>query len=168
MGARDRVARLRKFRWSKNWYIVYRGPDGGKRLSTRTSDYSTAKQILASWEAAQRRAELNEPTIGKILDLYEADREGKVSGKDGLKYAVKTLQREFGSHRPHHIDSETVGTFIRRRNSEGRALGTCTRELRVLRAALRYAERNRIIERAPRFRIPADSPASGMFPSGYV
>ena len=134
------------------WYISWTEGGKSRRRSTRTGDRGSAEIVLAAWErkldappAAERR------TIGWILDRYLEDREGAVVAYRRLVEAAKPLREFFGTMPPDHLDRSLVRAYGR---SRGVSDGTLGRELSMLRAALRLAERERWIDRAPAITLP--------------
>ncbi len=140
--------------------VIGRGR-GRKRLSLGTADPVLARARLA--EFRQQRERLRRPQrpgVGAILDGYIADRAPEVADPDRLRYAAQRLRPVFGSILPSHIDKALCRSYVQRRQKAGASIGTAHTELAMLRAALRWAERQQPpwIDRAPHIWMPAKPP----------
>lgn len=137
---------------SPKWYISWTDAGQSRRVSTGTADRRGAEIILAEWERALDAPPAPEHrTMGWILDRYLEDRQGVVVAYSRLQEAALPLKAFFGAKPPDHLDRSLVRAYGR---SRGVSDGTLGRELSVLRAALRLAEREGWIDRAPAIQLP--------------
>lgn len=132
-----------------------------RRHSLGTSDPSLARtrfaEFLRQFEQAQRPAL---PTIGEIADAYLADRDREALCPKRLREAWAQLAATFRDILPSHVTKELCRNYVRDRTRKGRPVstGTSHTELSMLRAALRWAERERWIEHAPPVWLPQKPP----------
>lgn len=123
------------------WYVLY-GPRLRRQISTKTTDRREAAQFLTRFIAVGDDApEL--PTVGKILDGYEADKKAGLRSPNALKFAVKGLQ-PLAALFPTQLTPTAVRTWSANR---GASAGTVLREVGVLRAALGWAVEHQWITR---------------------
>ena len=86
---------------------------------------------------------------------YQKSRQGKIRSTDTLKYSVMPVIDILGNLHPSDMSDIIAEDYARKRK---RANGTVIRELGVLRAALHWAERQKLIV-APKFLMPVAHPA---------
>jgi integrase len=135
-----------------NFYVLY-GPRLRERISTRTKDRGKAETFLSRFIAGSDSPIVEQPTIGAILDGYEADHGPEVESPDSLKYCVIPLKRFFGDLQPSHLTPKEIKKYAKQR---GKADGTILRDIGVLRIALKWARAHKwIIEE---FDIPNPVP----------
>lgn len=106
---------------------------------------------------ARNRTKLlaGEPTtVAELFELYLEDRrhDAKSTGKQGWSW--KALAPVFGHLRAGDIDKATCRRFARDRISAGLSAGTPWTDLGVLRAALRWAAKEKHIKSAPFIFLP--------------
>ena len=147
---RGQGIRLKLYR--SKWYAVWIDRGATKRASLRTSDRAVAERNLAAFLAANTGPR---ETAAAIMTAYLADREGRPSHSRS-KDAWKRLAPHFGHLRPGDIGRQTCREYAAMRGRRAKA-GTIIKELSVLRAALRWHDRNTpaIIE-MPRHPPPRD------------
>ena len=135
------------------WYIVYIAHDGRRhRKTTGTRDKTEALEqlqrlqgILASVPKPQN------PTIGSILDGYEATKRDTVASPSTMIYTLRPLRAFFGTLLPEDISTPLLKRYALQR---GRKPATIAREVQILRAALRWAQAERWITAAPIVTMP--------------
>ena len=165
-----------------NFRLVQRGGrffvrwwDGARdqRISARTTDQREARRFLAQFVAGFATPEPPaSPTIDAILDGYLADRKERVASYETLETCATALRRHLGDLQPDHLTRERSRFYVRRRRAEGYEVGpkdkrrrkpvsdgTIIRELVTLRAALRWALRERWITDEPYVETPSQPPA---------
>lgn len=151
------------------FYVTWWADGRKQRVSTGTADKQAALRFLAQFAAGfGTPAPPETPTIGAILDGYLADRKGHVAAFATLEYACAALRRHLGDLEPDHLTTERVRFYRQRRRAEGapapggkrRPLsdGTVIRELVTLRAALRWAVKERWIAAEPTIQTPTAPP----------
>lgn len=142
-------------RRGRSWVIDYTDPRTGKTktVSTRTGDYAAAERERDALAAGYGRPlPPAEPTIAEIVDGYLADRKGHVADHERLVNAGKAIKRHVGTLKPEHVGKRL---YWQRRAKEGRGDGTILKECVTLRAALRWAVKERWIAAAPAIDAPA-------------
>lgn len=120
--------------------------EGGKRYrrSLGTTDIERAKAYLAEYK--RRYATEIRPgplTVGAIYHAYIADREADGKATVRMHDAWKQLAPKFGSLLPEHVSKELCLNYMASRRRERRSDGTIHLELGYLRAALKFAEREK-------------------------
>jgi integrase len=147
---RGQGVRLKLYRGK--WYAVWIDGGATKRASLRTPDRAVAERNLAAFLAAN---EAPRDTAANIMRAYLADREGRPSHSRSLD-AWKRLEPTFGHLRPADIGRPVCREYAAIRSRRAKP-GTIIKELSVLRAALRWHDKNTpaIIE-MPRHPPPRD------------
>lgn len=150
------------------YYVQWWEDGAARRISCRTGVTSEARRFLAEFEAGRNApAPPDAPTIGAILDGYQADRELRPVSPS-FKYTVDTLKSVlgdlpadlFGKERARYYlatrRENGAGGVIRKRTGVIRPLADATlrRDLLILRASLRWAQREGWIPEVRWFDIP--------------
>lgn len=144
--------RLSRRPGSPRWYIVW--TDEGRRsrrYSTGTADRGAAELVLAAFrlEQRQRGRTGDTPTIAGILaDYYDGHASGLASAAQA-DIAVRRLSAYFGASDAPAASPGALAGFVEGRRKSGASDSTISRELSVLRAAFRRAERLGSIDKAP-------------------
>jgi integrase len=147
------MARIRKFAWSNNFYIVWSEGRASRRVSTGTSDRKEAEGALAKFEALRAQPP-DTFDVNSIINGYLADRKTVVRAYVNLVYSLTPIREHFGLLHPRLINRALVRAYIAKRRHAERANGTIDKELRQLRAALAWAVKENWIERAPYIDTP--------------
>jgi Phage integrase family len=136
------------------FYVRWWEDGGARRVSCRTAIHAEARRFLAEFLAARGTTPAPRlPTIGAILDGYEADRKAHVGPT--LKYACAALRSVLGDLPPDLLTRERVRNYAKeRRRKRPLSDGTIIRELVTLRAALRWAIGERWITQEPLVEVP--------------
>lgn len=116
------------------------------RYALNTSDPREAQQY-----APALYAELTKPKGRKVADLWKAytsEKEGRAV-LTTMKYTWKALEPHFGSRDGDTITLEDCRAYTRARHKKGRSDGAIHTELGHLRTVLKWAEKRRLIARAP-------------------
>lgn len=146
--------------------------EGGetRRISLRTSDKEEAKlaykQFLSGIDSPPV---IEEPSLKQILELYLENRSKVVSSVSTLKYSCKPLIEHLGHLKSHHITTKTSRDYAVLRRSQGKqgatggknkliSNGTIIRELVTLRAAFKWAIKEKWIREAPYIELPRTPP----------
>ncbi len=128
-----------------------------RRISTSTADRKSAEQYRAQFIAElNNSAPAAEPTISYLLDRYSNEHGPRTRSPETIGFHVKSLRPFFGDLLPGHVTNKLLIQFAKERNTL--SPGTILRQLRTLKAALRYAEGNRWIAPLPRFAMPVAAP----------
>jgi integrase len=136
-----------------NWYVLY-GERLKKRISAQTKDRREAERFLARFIAVEHEPRRN-PTVGEILDGYEADRKIGVRAPNALKYAVTGLKPALQDLYPNQLTPPAIRRYVAGRQV---ADGTILREIGTLRAALSWAVENQWITLRPIISNPVKTP----------
>lgn len=135
------------------WYIAWADGSGRSlRRSTGARDRAVAQADLAAF-----LVELGQPIEGSapmavLLDRYLADR-WPAGAPNAERFARNPLAQHFTT-----VDAVTPDSVRRYVTGRGVKSTTAARELTVLRAALRHAVAENIIDRAPTVTVPAPAP----------
>jgi integrase len=114
------------------WYAI---PENGPPISLRTKDREAALRAAADQERAPKG-----DTVADIMKAYLADKQDKPSYETGMLGAWKALQPHFGHLRPDQITRKVSKEYWVRR--AGKSNGTIIKDLTVLRAALKWHDKN--------------------------
>ncbi|MEP5730119.1 MAG: site-specific integrase [Sulfitobacter sp.] len=137
-------------------FCVYWRNNEGKRqryqLEARTRKEAEAEGIDVF--RRHHRQNANTVTVAMAWEEYRQSLIGRPTYKT-LGYTGKAVLHHLGELRPDHIDRSKCDFFAAQREQEGISIGSVHTELGHLRSALRYAEKTRLIERAPHIWRPA-------------
>lgn len=136
--------------------------EGGKRhrRTLGTNDLDSAKAGLAEYQRQYAIHTGSGPlTVAAIYQAYVTDRAGEGKSTTRMHDAWKRLAPHFGALLPGHINKAVCRNYMdaRRRGTDGfRPVGdgTLHLELGYLRAALRHAEKEKWVDRAPYVPLP--------------
>lgn len=137
------------------WRLCWTENRRKRTRSLRTSSEADAKEWLARF-----LAELNQPprpeipTVSAILAGYLRDRQGAVVDWPRLELCVRHLKRHMGWMHADDLRPSHSKAYAAARRKEGIKDGTIAKELRTLRAGLRWAVSERWIDIAPRVTPP--------------
>lgn len=140
------------------WYVVY-WEGRSRRVSTGCAARLDAQAWLSRWSALR----VAPPSSGSVLELCQAYEEARVAEgarADTMNWALKPVLPHFGGLKAHEVSAPFVRGYLVKRRSAGVADSTIGRELRTLRAALNWGEREGWIDRAPKFNVPGESAPS--------
>lgn len=149
------MARLRKFGWSENWYIVW-SDERSHRLSTGTRDKETALKLLTEFEVKQH-APPEKPTVGEIITGYLHSLRDR-RWFHNRETEMRAVREHFGRVRPELIGGLLVRGFTTKRLNERVVASTIDRQLRALRACLSWGVKNGWIDKAPYIETPGGNP----------
>lgn len=123
----------------RNKFYVYDRQNGKtQRISLRTADRAEADRRFADYQASLKR---KATTVAEIFEDYMSEHGSRVASQETLQFAIKRLSPVFGHLRPDQIDRAGCRSYIAERYEQGVAAGTIRRELVVLNAALRWADK---------------------------
>lgn len=129
--------------------IQYHDESGRHRVSTGTSDDSQAKRFLRAW--VERYQEARRPDRITVKFAWEGYRKSIV-GKAAYKtmgFEWKPLASHFGELWADDIKERDCASYAAERIAAGRSAGTAWTELGRLRTALKWAEKQGLIAKAP-------------------
>jgi integrase len=132
-----------------SWYVLF-GPRLKKRRSLGTDSKKVAQGRLVQWLIDNQHPD--QPDLADILDGYEKSRtdHGRSTGEklrapNALFHSAKALRASIGDYKPDHLTEESIRKYADDRQATGIADGTIIREMGVLRAALRWAVKNKAL-----------------------
>lgn len=131
----------------------------GQRISRRqleSSNASDAAEEFRQWVIKLKRPK--DPNVSTIWQLYRDDREGRVISTN-MKWSGKAILPFFGAMKPDDISIQDCRKYIANRREKEIQDGTILTELGHLRGALVWAEKNKIIHKAPSIEKPSAPPA---------
>lgn len=102
---------------------------------------------------AIERGKVGRLTVSGALQHYLA--QSQAIGRDIMAYHARHVDRELGTAPADAVDQDAVRRYAAGRKA---APGTIRKELGILRAALRHAERQGLIQRAPHITLPTAPP----------
>ena len=137
-------------------FCVYWHEDGKRRryslaARTRAEAEPEAIDVYRRETLAQRR---EKETVAEIWEAYRSDLGEKPTAKT-MVYTGKAVLAHFGSFRPDQITTALCRQYVTNRTAEGKSQGTIHTELGHLRSAMRFAVKERIIDKAPSIERPA-------------
>jgi integrase len=149
--------RLRRFP-NGVWRICWTAGRVTHSRSTRERDEARARAALERFlDALTRPAEPELATVTDALDLYLADRQRAIAHRR-LEHAAKPLRRLLGARPADGLRPIDSRRYAEARRREGRGEGTIGKELATLRAALKLAHEEGLIQAAPAVRVPERPP----------
>ncbi len=119
------------------WHAVWSEGGRTRRASLRTQDRGAAEQKLADLLKTPQGE-----TIAEIMAAYLDEKDHTAIAPERLRDAWKALGPFFGHLRPDQVDRPLCRAYMAVRRGAWRKDGTISRELRTLRAGLRWADRN--------------------------
>jgi integrase len=139
--------------WHRGKLAVTWSEDGQRfRRSLGTADQATAKALLAEFVKHRAITQDGGPlTVAAIYLAYEGDRKAEGKAVSRIQDAWKRLAPAFGTLLPSYITKQTCRDYISSRKA---SRGTVHLELTYLRAALRYAEKEKWLTKAPHIYVP--------------
>jgi integrase len=142
------------------WYLVWYEDGKRCRRSTGESDEGRAQQYLAAFLNAREEARKREiRTVGQIFEAYMQTLDPDSHAGKNVPKLWLGLRPEFEHALPAHVTEQLCEAHTKRRRAQGRSDGTINTALGYLAAALNWAAKKGIIERAPHvYRPPPSRP----------
>lgn len=143
--------------WYRGKLAAVWNDETGKRVrhSLGTADQAIARARLAEYARVYALETTGAPvTMGAIFQAYVGDRAGEGKPVIRIQDAWKRLAPTFGPLLPGHVTKHAVRGYMQSRATVGASRGTVHLELTYLRAALRHAEREGWVARAPFVPLP--------------
>ena len=158
MARRNQGPKLKWHRSGSGYYICWNERGRYFERTTGTKDREEAEIVFAEWMQSRRQASgPSDPAkilVTAILHAYAANHGPSVMGKETLANNITRLASHFEGKTVAEVPGH-IPTYLKKR---GVASGTMRRELGVLRSAINYAFKNRIITQPVAFKLPDDSP----------
>ena len=137
-----------KMKGSKNWYIRFTVPGEGQRTeSTRTTNEKEAQKQLNAKRKKVDDGEVGSRgvTIGRLLDLYEADKRKKHQWAKSVEGYVRLHVRPaFKDLLAEKLTTEHINTFVAQKQTAEYADASINRYLEVLVRAYTIARKERV------------------------
>ncbi|MEG3348365.1 site-specific integrase [Novacetimonas sp. GS1] len=153
------------------FYAQWWDPQKGKRrISLGTKDRAAAQRALGQLMAGLTSPEPpDRPSIEKIMGEYLHDRRSRVASIATLEHASSALCEHLGYLQPDNLTTQVCRAYADKRREQGKrglpqgqwrplSDGTIIRELVTLRAAMRWAVREKWIDSAPTIEVPRAPP----------
>lgn len=144
-------ASLIKIDSSPNWYIAWRENGRSRRATTRTADRGEAEAILAAFRLVQGTTPAHDLTVSQALDWYWETHAKTLMRPDSADLGIRYLKPFFGATLASELNVAKQQAYIDHKRAQGFSDESIRRDLSVLAAALRRAEKHNRIDRAPPF-----------------
>jgi integrase len=118
------------------WCAVFRENGTTKRTSLRTTDRAEAERRLKDLERAPAG-----DTVADIMASYLAEKKHSARSYQGMESAWRSAKATFGNLRPDQIDRPLSRSYIMQRRKAGVSDGTIIKEMSVVRAGVKWANR---------------------------
>lgn len=144
-------------RLNGRFVVVWEEPDGRRRRHRIAADNPQEAAREARDLILRETTQTSSVTVAQLWAAYQTDlgtrrQAGKVA------QTGRNVLPVFGHLSPNQITPEDCRAYIARRSADGRKPATIRTELGCLRAALAWASRRRLIDRAPAIDLPPASP----------
>lgn len=140
---------LIRIKSSPNWYIQWHEGGRSRRSTTGTPDRDQAEAILAATRLAGAVEIDDGLTVADALDWYWEVHGSKLMRPDNCSLALRNLKPFFGSTLAVECGIGKQQAYADRKRASGYGSESIRRDLSVLSAALRLAEKREKISRAP-------------------
>lgn len=140
---------LVKIRTSPNWYIQWFENGHSRRSSTGTADGEEAKLVLSAFRLVQGEEAQPDLTVAQALDWYWETHGKTLMKAANAELAIRKLRPFFGNTLAVDCGIAKQQAYVDKRLAEGYGSESIRRDLAVLSAALRRAEKHTKIPRAP-------------------
>jgi integrase len=140
---------LVKIATSPNWYIQWFEDGHSRRASTRTPDRGEAEAVLAAFRLVKADGPVDDLTIPQALDWYWDSHAKTLMRPEAAELAIRYLKPFFGATLVGALTRSKQQAYVDQRRALGAGDESIRRDLSVLSAALRRAEKFNKIDRAP-------------------
>jgi len=135
---------------SPNWYIQWSERGRSQRASTRTSDRRQAERVLAQFQLVRASSPPDALTVTEALDWYWTSyAEKELARPDSADLAIRNLRPFFGDLLAVDCTISQQQRYVDYKRSIGYGAESIRRDLSVLSAAFRRAEKHDRLTRAP-------------------
>lgn len=151
--------RLRKIPGSDNWYVYWSENGRSRRVSTGTADGGEAAVFLKAFELETTNADTGAIGLAAVLNHYYDTHANKLPSHVQARVAINHLKDGFPLARVTDVLPGSIDGYVTKRRADVVTRGakkgqpisdeTISRELSVLRAALRRAAKDGLIDAAP-------------------
>ncbi len=132
------------------WRVCWTDRRTTRSRSTGCRSQAEAAVWLARWLEDLRSTQDGErPTVERVVNHYLAERAGSVVDHRRLEHGAKALLRHLGSRIACTLRATDARRYVELRRRDGIGEGTIGQELGQLRAALRLAHEDELLDAAP-------------------
>lgn len=132
--------------------------DDGRRISRKQLESRDAAGAAAEFGRLVADATRPvDPDVSALWEAYRSDRSGRRIAEN-MVFSGKAVMPHFGAMRPADITDKVVRANMAARRAKGRQDGTIGTELNHLRVVLAWAEKSRLILKAPYIELPQKPP----------
>jgi integrase len=149
------VQRISIGRLRGGFCVYWRDPDGRRRrhqLAARTRAEAEAEAVAVYRRETQKQH--RPATVADLWQAYVEDLGDKPTART-MGYTGRAILPHFGAHTADTIDKALCLAYADKRRAAGVSQGTIWTELGHLQSALRFAQKTRLIDRAPTTWRPA-------------
>lgn len=156
------MSELRTKLYRGTWYAIWNDPGGAtQRRSLRTKDRDEAERRLIDLKVDM--AAPPGALVGDIVDAYLAEKKGRITDHERLKYGWEKAKWHFAYLRPDQITREVCREYADERRKEGEEArgrptsdGTILKEINIVRQALNWRGVHGAVFEAPSQPPPRD------------
>lgn len=149
---------LIRIKTSPCWYIQYWENGRTRRATTRTADRGEAEAILAAFRLVQGTEPSDDLTVIQVLDWYWETHAKTLMRPENADLGIRKLKPFFGTTLARDCNIAKQQAFVEWRRGQGAGDESIRRDLSVLSAAMRRAEKHSKIDRAPAMLTLSPSP----------
>lgn len=144
---------------SPNWYIQWFEHGHSRRASTGTRDGKEAALVLAAFRLERASGPIDDLTVAQALDWYWESHAKDLMRPDNADLGIRRLRPFFGNFLAAEAGIQTQQAFVDMMRAKGTGEESIRRDLSVLSAALRRAEKHEKLARAPAMLTLTPAPA---------
>ena len=148
----------RLVRFRGKFAVVWYEGETRHRVTLGTDSRAEADRLLARFVEDRKAA--TRPAVATVADVWDGYRAslGERPAAVTMGFEWKAVGPRFATRSAAEITEDDCTAYTAARRAQGRSDGTISTELRRLRAALRWAEGKRLIDRAPKVFVPPAPP----------
>lgn len=144
---------------SPNFYVQWFEDGHSRRCSTRTSSSEEAQAFLAAFVLEFDQAPAADLSVSDVLNWYWTSyAEKELARPSNADLAIRNLKPFFGSTRTSDCSVAKQQAYVQRKRDQGYGAESIRRDLSVLSAAMKRAEKHGRIDRAPPMMTVAPAP----------
>jgi len=147
-----RLTRLRG-----NWALTYNDARTGQRHRHNLKTHSRREAEKLAPALFEELTRPHDGVIDTLVEAYRKDKAGRTVNKD-VFYIWRRLGRYFGGRKAHTLTIADSRAYLAMRRREGVKDSTIRAELLSLRNVLHWAEKHKLISKAPYIELPKASP----------
>ena len=137
------------------WYVCWSEGRRSHRKSTGARDRPAAQRFMEAFVREQLTPKPDEGrTLGEVLDYYRDDLDSKGRLAPSIRSHIAKLRPWFANIPISKFSQSDADRVARQMIAGGLTSGGAWTRLAYLRAAMNLADRHRLVDRAPKFRMP--------------